>query len=216
MTKPIISPLVATALASGLAVALLVGCEPRVASPKNPTVQVPASVAMQEAESMAKAKESEATSALRRFKVNSQKLESQYEISLADLQADLDEYVEKVQSEAVSLRATTEAAVKAAEARQSAWLGGVSTVAEIAQGTGIPGVAAIGGLLAGAVGLFSANSNKKKAEETSRVASRIIDAMDVLKLKSPEVAAAFKTHSKDLAEWIGPEGTALVNRVQHS
>lgn len=230
MSKPPISPLVATAVASGLAVAFLTGCEPRVPSPKNPSVTVPAWVAVQEADSLAKAKESEAQAALRRFKVDAKRLESEYEISLSDLQASLDEYVEKTQSEAITLRDTTAAAVKMAEERQAAWLGGVSQVAQIAQGTGIPGVATVGGLLAGVVGLFSASRAKSRAATADelakaeaekranqeRIAARIIDAMDILKLKSPEVAAAFKANSKELAEWIGPEGTALVNRVQHS
>jgi len=230
MSKRHISPMVAAAMASVMAVAFLTGCEPRVPSPKNPAVTVPAWVAVQEADSLAKAKESEAQAALRRFKVDAKRLESEYEISLSDLQASLDEYVEKTQAEAITLRDTTAAAVKMAEERQAAWLGGVSQVAQIAQGTGIPGVATIGGLLAGVVGLFSASRAKSRAATADelakaeaekranqeRIAARIIDAMDILKLKSPEVAAAFKANSKELAEWIGPEGTALVNRVQHS
>ncbi len=208
----------------------LTGCEPRVASPKNPAITVPAAVAMLEAEQLAKAKEFEARAALNRFKVEARKIEAEHEISLADLQANLDEYVEKTQAEAVTLRDTTTAAVRAAEERQSAWIGGITQVAGIAQSTGIPGVATVGSLLVGVMGLFSANRNKAKAttaEEAAkaeaekranqeRIAARIIDAMDILKLKSPEVAAAFKANSKELAEWIGPEGTALVNRVQHS
>lgn len=206
------------------------GCEARVPSPKNPAITVPASVAINEAEQLAKAKEFESRAALNRFRVEAKRIEAEHEISLADLQANLDEYVEKTQGEAQSLRETTAAAVKAAEDRQNAWVGGITQVASIAESTGIPGVATIGSLLVGVAGLFSANRNKqraKTAEEIAqaeadkranqeRIAARIIDAMDILKLKSPEVAAAFKANSKELAEWIGPEGTALVNRVQHS
>jgi hypothetical protein len=213
-----------------LCVAILCGCQPTVPSPKDPSRSVLAEEAMREADELAKAKESEAKAAAQRFKIEAMRIESEAQIDLAELTAAHDEVVEKAESEARSLREATAAAIKAAEERQGAWLSGLGQAAAIAQQTGIPGVATVGGLLAGVLGMFSASRAKRQATDAearaaaeaqakaqqAAIAARIVDAMDILKLKSPEVASAFRAHGKDLAEWIGPEGVAFINRTQHS
>lgn len=199
---------------AGLVAVFCMGCEPKVPSPRNPTINIPASVAIIEADRMAKEHEQEARSASIRFQAEVKKIQSQAEIDLAELTAAHDEVVEKSQAQANQLREATAAAIKVAEERQSAVLSKIGDVAQIAQQTGIPGVATIGGLLTGLVGLASAWRSKKKADNTEQVAARIVDSIDVLKTLSPEVAQALKTHGKTIAEWQGPQAVAFVNRTQ--
>jgi len=196
------------------ATAFLLGCEPKVPSPRNPSVQVPALVAIIEADRLAKEHAQEARSADIRFQAAAKKIQSQAEIDLAELTAAHDEVVEKAKAQADQLREATAAAIKAAEERQSAILQGVGQVGEIAQQTGIPGVATFGGLLTGLVGLASAWRSKQKAANTEQVAARIVDSIDILKTLSPEVAQALKTHGKTIAEWQGPQAVAFVNKTQ--
>lgn len=191
-----------------------VGCEPKVPSPRNPVVSVPASVAIAEADRMAKEHEQEARSASIRFQAAAKKIQSHAEIDLAELTAAHDEVVEKANAQANQLREATAAAIKAAEERQSAILRSVGQVGEIASMTGIPGIATFGGLLTGLVGLASAWRSRQKASNTEQIASRIVDSIDVLKTLSPEVAQALKTHGKTIAEWQGPQAVAFVNKTQ--
>lgn len=207
----------AAAACTGLAVVcFLAGCEPKVPSPRNPDIKVPASVAIIQADQLAKQHEQEARSASIRFQAAAKKIQSHAEIDLAELTAAHDEVVEKAQAQATQLREATEAAVKAAEERQLAILGGIQQAGQIAQQTGIPGLATFGGLLTGLVGLASAWRNKQKAANTEQIAARIVDSIDVLKTVSPEVAMAIKTHGKALAEWQGPAAVAFVNKTQVS
>lgn len=206
------------------------GCTPRVPSPKEPSRMVSPEQATLEAEAMAAAAEREKRKATNRFRVAVQRLEAETGIELAELTAAHDEAVEKADAEAAAIRQATAAAIKSAEDRQTAWVGGIGAVANVAQASGIPVVATIGGLLAGAAGLFSASANKRKArteqeradaelaqrKATEEAAARVVDSIDILKLKAPEVAAAMKAHARDLIEWQGAAGMALVSRVQHA
>lgn len=201
---------------TGLAVVLLLGgCEPKVLSPKNPMVSVPASVAMYEAEALAKEKEQEAKKADNRFRIAAQKIQSQAEIDLAELTAAHDEAVEQVTAQANALREATATAIRAAEERRSLAINAVSQIGEIASQTGIPGIATLGGLLTGVVGLASAWRNKKKADNTEQIAARIVDSIDVLKTISPDVAKAIKDNGKTIAEWQGPQAVSFINKVQN-
>lgn len=206
----------AAAVALCIAAAFLFGCEPKVPSPRNPQVEIPASVAIVEAEVIAKEKEQEAKQADSKFKLAAQKIQSQAEIDLAELTAAHDEAVEKATSQAVAVRDATAAAIKAAEERRSVVLAAIGQAGEIASQTGIPGLATVGGLLTGLVGVASAWRNKQRADNTEQVAARIVDSIDILKTLSPEVAAAIKTHGKTLAEWQGPHAVSLINRIQQS
>lgn len=202
---------------TGLAtVFCLAGCEPKVPSPKNPAITVPASVAMFEADALAKEKEQEARKADSKFKIAAKKIQSEAEIDLAELTAAHDEAVEKATAQANALREATATAIRAAEERRSMALTAVGQVGEIASQTGIPGLATLGGLLTGVVGIASAWRNKKKADNTEQIAARIVDSIDVLKTISPEVASAIKANSKVIAEWQGPHAVSFINRVQQS
>lgn len=207
---------VAMACTGLAAVFFLAGCEPKVPSPKNPAVTVPASVAIFEADALAKEKEQEARTADSKFKVAAKKIQSYAEIDLAELTAAHDEAVEKATAQANALREATATAIRAAEERRSMALGAVGQIGEIASQTGIPGLATLGGLLTGAVGIASAWRNKKKADNTEQIAARIVDSIDVLKTISPEVASAIKANSKVIAEWQGPHAVSFINKVQQS
>lgn len=231
-TRRAVSFLIGTLALAGFLVCLLMltGCTPMVPSPRDPSVKVPAEQAMTEAETIAKAKQAEKRKAESRFKLAARKLQSTTEIDLAELTAAYDEVVEKADEEAAAIIASTQAAIKAAEDKQAAWVGGLSTVATIATGTGIPGVALAGGLLTGVLGMFSAAANKRKAKTAEEVAAakeadakakeeiavRLSDSIDWLKDVSPEVAAAFKTHAAKLAKWQGADAVNFVNRTQNS
>jgi hypothetical protein len=207
---------------------LLNGCDMKVPSPKNPEIRVPHEQAMAEADALAKAKEFEARAATARFKLAAKRIESQGELDIAELVASHDEFVEKTLAEATSLREATRIAIEQSQARQGAWIDGISQVSTIAQSTGIPGVATIGGLLAGIVGLYSANRNKviarteseradaeaKKAAANRDIASRIVDSIEALKLIDPSVKASFKANGKEIDSWAGPQAVQFVNQVQ--
>lgn len=207
---------------------LLSGCDTKVRSPKNPELRVSYEQAMNEAEALAKAKEFEAKAATSHFKLAVKRLESQTEIDLAELVASHEEFVEKALGEATQLREATRLAIEQAQARETAWLDGISQVGTIAQSTGIPGVVSVGGLLTGLVGLYSASRNKlrarteaeradseaKRAAATKDIAARIVDSIEALKLIDPSVKAAFKTHGKEIDSWAGPHAVQFVNQVQ--
>lgn len=207
---------------------ILSGCDLKVPSPKNPEIKVPHEQAMAEAEALAKAKEFEARAATARFKLEVKKIESQGELDIAELVAAHDEFVEKTLAEATTLREATRLAIEQSQARQDSWLSGIAQVGTIAQSTGIPGVASVGGLLTGVIGLFSAYRNKQRAQtETERadaeakkaaanreIAARIVDSIEALKLIDPSVKASFKNNGKEIDSWAGPHAVQFVNQVQ--
>ena len=219
-----------TAAAITIAVAILSGCEVRVPSPRNPAMQVPASVALVETEQLARESEAKAAQADREFKVAVQKVEASSQVSLAELAAAHDRAVDTARSEAAQVRESVASAIKAAEDRQQAWTAPLNIVAGAATQSGIPGVAAIGGLLTGVLGLVSAQRSKSKAttaeenaaaeaearKQQEAIAARIVDSLDVLKHLAPEVGAAFKAHGKTLAEWQGPQAVNFINKVQNT
>ena len=222
-------PLLTAATASGLAVVLIGGCEVRVPSPRNPQVEVPASVALMQTEQLARESEAKALQADREFKVAVQKVEASSQVSLAELAAAHDRAVDSARSEAAAVRETVASAIKAAEDRQQAWIAPLTIASGVAQQSGIPGVASIGGVLAGVLGVASAYRAKSKAttaeqtaaaeaslrKEQEAIAARIVDSLDILKHLSPEVAAAFKAHGSTLAEWQGPDAVNFINKVQN-
>ncbi len=197
------------------AVFFLAGCEPKVPSPRNPDIKVPASTAILEADRLAKEQEQEARSADIKFKAAATRIQAEAEIDLAELTAAHDEVVEKARAQATALREATAEAIRQAEERQAAWLNNAAQIGQIAQQTGIPGVATFGGLLTGVVGLAAAWRNKKKADNTEQIAARIVDSIDVLKTISPDVAKAIKDNGKTIAEWQGPQAVSFINKVQN-
>ena len=221
--------LVMAATVSTVAVVSMTGCEVRVPSPRNPAMQVPASVALMETEQLARESEAKAAQSDREFKVAVQKIEASSQVNLAELAAAHERAVDSARSEAASVREATASAIKAAEDRQQAWVAPLNIAANVAQQSGIPGVASVGGLLAGALGIASAFRSRSKAttaeeraaaeasarKEQEAIAGRIVDSLDVLKHLSPEVAAAFKTHAQAIASWQGPSAVNFINKVQN-
>lgn len=213
-------------LAAYVAFVLLLGSAPgcvRVPSPRNPEVSVSPERAIAEAEQLASEHEREKRAASTRFRLSVKRLEAETGVTLAELTAAHDEAVEKADAEAAAIRQATATAIKEAEERAAAWTQGLGAVAGIAQSSGIPGVATIGGLLAGGIGIFSAFGSRRKATSEAEqrkavedAASRVIDSIDILKRLDPAVAKAFKDNHRDLIEWQGAAGMQLVNRIQHS
>jgi len=213
----------AVAIALCIATAFLFGCEPKVASPRNPEKRVAASQAMLEAEQLAQEKEREAKAIESKFQIAVKKVEAQAQINLAEITAAHNESLDKVQAEATALRETTKQAIAVAEEQQNAWLNGINAIGGVAQQSGLPGIATIGGLLTGVVGMVSAGRNKILAsnaeaekKKQAEIAARLVDSIDVLKHIAPEVAGAMKANSRILSEWQGPEVVNFVNKVQHT
>jgi hypothetical protein len=81
------------------------------------------------------------------------------------------------------------------------------------------GLGPYGGLASGLLGLggiLFGVSKRRDAQAAHESAGRIIDAIDVLKTKRPEVAEAFQSESKLISEWMGSDAVKLVNKVQNS
>lgn len=81
------------------------------------------------------------------------------------------------------------------------------------------GLGPYGGIASGLIGLggvLFGVSKRKDAQSAHEAAGRIIDAIDVLKTKRPEVADAMKAEAKLLSEWMGSDAIKLVNKVQQS
>jgi len=81
------------------------------------------------------------------------------------------------------------------------------------------GLGPYGGLASGLLGLggiLFGVSKKRDAQAAHENAGRIIDAIDVLKTKRPEVADAFRAESKLLTEWMGSDAVKLVTKVQNT
>ena len=107
-----------------------------------------------------------------------------------------------------------ESALADIRARQE-WVSAIVGTAESVGGLFGP-VGGLASALIGAGGLVFGLRGKRDAASTMAAATRVIDAIDVLKQSNPTVAAAFKDNGKLLSEWMGTNGVALVNRAQQS
>lgn len=101
-----------------------------------------------------------------------------------------------------------------------AWLGVGETALQQA-GALVPGlgpIVGIGGVLLGGIGAAIQRRRAKEAEsETQRVtagAHNVVDMIDVLKEKSPVVAAAFEENREKIHEWLGTTGVKLVKQLR--
>lgn len=75
----------------------------------------------------------------------------------------------------------------------------------------------VGGLVSaviGAGGLLFGLKGRRDANGIMAATTRIVDAIDVLKERDPNVASAFRANGKLLAEWMGPDAVRLVNKAQ--
>lgn len=81
------------------------------------------------------------------------------------------------------------------------------------------GLGPYGGIAAGALGLggiLFGVSKRRDAQAAHENAGRIIDAIDLLKDRKPEVAQAFKSESEFLKSWMGDKAVQYVEKVQQS
>lgn len=108
----------------------------------------------------------------------------------------------------------TEAALASIAAKQERIAGLLAAGQTIASGFG-PGGVAVSSLLGLGGALFGV-SKARKAKQIEEASTRVVDAIDAVKLADPDIALAFKSHAKILSEWMGPAGVALVNKAQHS
>lgn len=108
----------------------------------------------------------------------------------------------------------TEAALAAIAAKQERIAGLLAAGQTIASGFG-PGGVAVSSLLGLGGALFGV-SKARKANEIQQAAKKVVDALDVAKIKSAEFRAAFKDPelSTLITKRMGPEGVALVNSSQ--
>jgi len=106
------------------------------------------------------------------------------------------------------------AALADIEAKQAKYETFLSVGQTLAAGFGPYGGIASG--LLGLGGILFGVSKRKDAQSAHEAAGRIIDAIDVLKTKRPEVADAMKAEAKLLSEWMGSDAVKLVNKVQQS
>lgn len=90
----------------------------------------------------------------------------------------------------------------------------LSMTESIAGGFGATGGAIGAGI--GLIGTLIGLRGKRQAAEVQTAASRVIDAIDVLKQTDQGVASAFKNNAALLNEWMGESGKALVDRVQET
>lgn len=132
----------------------------------------------------------------------------------AEIQAQADDRIATNRLAVESANAKAQTALDQIAAKQER-LASFLSVGQSVAGSFGPGGAAIAGLIGVAGGLFGIGQ-RNKAKATEAASTRIVDAIDAVKLADPNVAAAFKTHAKTLSEWMGPAGVALVNRAQNS
>lgn len=132
----------------------------------------------------------------------------------AEIQAQADDRIATNRLAVDAANAKAQTALDAIAAKQER-LASILTVGQSVAGSFGPGGAAIASLLGIAGGIFGIGQ-RNKAKATEAASTRIVDAIDAVKLADPAVAAAFKTHAKTLSEWMGPAGIALVNKAQNA
>jgi hypothetical protein len=115
-------------------------------------------------------------------------------------------------------RASNIEAAKATLAEIEAKQAKYETILSVGQ-TIAAGLGPYGGIAAGAIGLAGVLfgvSKRKDAQAAHENAGRIIDAIDLLKDRKPEVAQAFKSEAEFLKSWMGDKAVEYVEKVQKS
>ncbi len=139
----------------------------------------------------------------------------------AEIQAQADDRIATNRLAVEASNAKAQAALDQIAAKQER-LASILSVGQSVAGSFGPGGAAIAGLLGVAGGLFGIGQRNKaktaeaKTAETEAAATRIVDAVDILKEKNPAVAQAFKQNAKLLTDWMGTAGVSLVNKAQNA
>lgn len=111
--------------------------------------------------------------------------------------------------------ASAKAAIERLEAKQERFQALLSATQVLSEGFGGP-IGGVASAILGAGGMLFGIAKRRDAVATKEAATRIVDAIDVLKTKRPEVAQAFKDEAKTIAEWLGPKAVEFVSKVQQS
>lgn len=123
--------------------------------------------------------------------------------------------IQDLDARRIAAESSAKAAIERLEAKQERFHALISATQVLSEGFGGP----IGGLasaLLGAGGMLFGIAKRRDAVAAKEAATRIVDAIDVLKTKRPEVAQAFKDEAKTVAEWLGPKAVEFVSKVQQS
>jgi len=115
----------------------------------------------------------------------------------------------------LSAEASAKAAIERLEAKQERFQALLSATQVLSEGFGGP-IGGVASAILGAGGMLFGIAKRRDAVAAKEAATRIVDAIDVLKTKRPEVAQAFKDEAKTVAEWLGPKAVEFVSKVQQS
>ena len=110
---------------------------------------------------------------------------------------------------------SAKAAIERLEAKQERFQALISAAQVLSEGFGGP-IGGVASALLGAGGMVFGIAKRRDAVAAKEAATRIVDAIDVLKTKRPEVAQAFKDEAKTVSEWLGPKAIEFVSKVQQS
>lgn len=148
-------------------------------------------------------------------------LTAEYEAAQADadaaaatIAAELRRKAERIAASDAAKDAQYRAALASIEARQETVANLLTAGQTIAGGFGPAGVGITS--ILGLAGTLFGVKKARDAAATEQAATRVVDAIDAVKLADPTVAAAFKANAKTLSEWMGPAGVALVNKAQNA
>ena len=123
--------------------------------------------------------------------------------------------IQDLDARRLSAEASAKAAIERLEAKQERFQALISATQVLSEGFGGP-IGGVASAILGAGGMLFGIAKRRDAVAAKEAATRIVDAIDVLKTKRPEVAQAFKDEAKTVAEWLGPKAVEFVSKVQQS
>ena len=115
----------------------------------------------------------------------------------------------------VAAETSAKSAIERLEAKQERFQALISAAQVLSEGFGGP-IGVVASALLGAGGMVFGVAKRRDAVAAKEAATRIVDAIDLLKDKKPEVAQAFKAEADFLKSWMGPKAVDFVNEVQKS
>ena len=202
----------------------LLGCETRTTSPWTGK-QVTESEFMSEKFQREEEAKAEAQKLFSEAKLLAIQAQYDQEVNQAEAQAKMakaEELADRAgKNLAVSLKSiqSQEARILEDFDRKNAQLGsGLTAAANVANSFGPVG-GAVGGVLTAIAGVYTVRQRNRaqqaeaEAKSNEQMFSRIIDSIDLLKAKSPEVAKAFKKNKAELEAWQG-EARTLLERLR--
>lgn len=123
--------------------------------------------------------------------------------------------IEELDARRIAAEASAKSAIDRLEAKQERFAALISATQVLSEGFGGP-IGGVASALLGAGGMIFGIAKRRDAVAAKEAATRIVDAIDLLKDKKPEVAQAFKTESDFLKSWMGSKAVEFVEKVQKS